>query len=419
AEAQRRLARVRLRASRRSRVGARRFLQLPVQLRRRRLRQRERRRLHGRAQQPRGAARAGVLPEARQGRRLSHGGLGGPEPDDPAHGHRQGGADDRHRRRMGAARGSEQVGGRRQVRHGIDPARRRRPPREPRGSLDRRHRAQRADRATEGGARVPHVVPDARPPARIYALWRGAGSRRPRADAARAGPEVPLPQGAKRQFARGQDVRGHSRSSPDVVDRVAAPQRMHHRQERAGRSAQSSGRRSAGPDRAERTQDRPAAGSQMKVVRAGAAAAGEAIALPRLGYGGGSLFTVRTERDATQLLAYAYDRGFRYFDTAPLYSTGLGEHFFGTALRQRRRDEFVLSTKVGRRLTPRCVNPPPEDRLSFEPWYDYSYDGVMRALEDSLQRLGLCRADIVFIHDVNPRWQGADYERRFVEAMEG
>jgi len=157
----------------------------------------------------------------------------------------------------------------------------------------------------------------------------------------------------------------------------------------------------------------------MKVVRAGAAAAGEAIALPRLGYGGGSLFTVRTERDATQLLAYAYDRGFRYFDTAPLYSSGLGEHFFGTALRQRRRDEFVLSTKVGRRLAPRCVNPPPEDRLSFEPWYDYSYDGVMRALEDSLQRLGLCRADIVFIHDVNPRWQGADYERRFVEAMEG
>jgi D-threo-aldose 1-dehydrogenase len=157
----------------------------------------------------------------------------------------------------------------------------------------------------------------------------------------------------------------------------------------------------------------------MKVVRAGGAQAGDALALPPLGYGGGSLFTVRTERDATQLLAYAYDRGFRYFDTAPLYSIGLGEHFFGTALRQRRRDEFVLSTKVGRRLRAKCVMPAPEDRLSFEPWYDYSYDGVMRALEDSLQRLGLCRVDIAFIHDVNPRWQGADYERRFAEAMDG
>jgi D-threo-aldose 1-dehydrogenase len=157
----------------------------------------------------------------------------------------------------------------------------------------------------------------------------------------------------------------------------------------------------------------------MKVVRTGDAQAGDALALPRLGYGGGSLFTVRTERDATQLLAYAYDRGFRYFDTAPLYSSGLGEHFFGTALRQRRRDEFVLSTKVGRRLRPQCASPAPENHLSFEPWYDYSYDGVMRSLEDSLQRLGLCRVDIAFIHDVNPRWHGDDYERRFAEAMEG
>ncbi|HEY1328912.1 MAG TPA: aldo/keto reductase [Casimicrobiaceae bacterium] len=157
----------------------------------------------------------------------------------------------------------------------------------------------------------------------------------------------------------------------------------------------------------------------MKIVRTVDANADRALALPRLGYGGGSLFTVRTERDATQLLAYAYDRGFRYFDTAPLYSSGLGEHFFGTALRQRRRDEFVLSTKVGRRLRPHCVTPAPEDRLSFDISYDYSYDGAMRSLEDSLQRLGLCRVDIAFIHDVNPRWHGDDYDERFAEAMEG
>ena len=144
-----------------------------------------------------------------------------------------------------------------------------------------------------------------------------------------------------------------------------------------------------------------------------------APALPALGYGGGSLFPVRAERDAENVLSHAYDRGFRYFDTAPLYANGLGEHWFGTALRQRNRDEFVLSTKVGRRLRPQCATPAPEDRLSFDYWYDYSYDGVLRSLEDSLQRLGLCRVDIVFIHDVNPRWQGADYEQRFAEAMAG
>jgi D-threo-aldose 1-dehydrogenase len=155
------------------------------------------------------------------------------------------------------------------------------------------------------------------------------------------------------------------------------------------------------------------------IVRDGDPAPAGALALPRLGYGGGSLFSVHEEREAADLLAYAYDCGFRYFDTAPLYASGLGEHWFGTALRQRPRDEFVLSTKVGRQLRPHCAVPTPEDRLSFDLYYDYSYDGTLRSLEDSLQRLGLCRVDIAFIHDVNARWHGGDYERRFGEAMEG
>lgn len=141
--------------------------------------------------------------------------------------------------------------------------------------------------------------------------------------------------------------------------------------------------------------------------------------LPHLGYGGGSLFRLCEEQEAARVLSHAYDRGFRYFDVAPLYANGLGEHWFGAALRQRNRDEFLLSTKVGRRLRPACATPAPDDRLSFDFWYDYSYDGALRSLEDSLQRLGLCRVDIVFIHDVNSRWQGADYERRFDEAMHG
>ena len=143
------------------------------------------------------------------------------------------------------------------------------------------------------------------------------------------------------------------------------------------------------------------------------------LPLPRLGYGGGSLFGIREEREAADLLGYAYERGFRYFDTAPLYAHGLSEHWIGTALRQRPRDEFVLSTKVGRRLRPHCMSPAPEERLSFDLHYDYSYDGVMRGFEDSLQRLGLCRVDLALIHDVNPRWHGNDYERRFKEAMDG
>lgn len=174
----------------------------------------------------------------------------------------------------------------------------------------------------------------------------------------------------------------------------------------------SGGRANVVDRRARRTQDNPAAGSRMSAGK-------DRPALPPLGYGGGSLFPVNEERDAENVLAYAYDRGFRYFDTAPLYARGLGEHWFGTALRQRDRDEFVLSTKVGRRLRPKCASPAPNDGLPFELWYDYSYDGVLRALEDSLQRLGLCRVDIVYIHDVNPRWQGVDYERRFEEAMRG
>jgi D-threo-aldose 1-dehydrogenase len=140
--------------------------------------------------------------------------------------------------------------------------------------------------------------------------------------------------------------------------------------------------------------------------------------LPKLGYGGGTLFKVGEERVAQDVLAYAYERGFRYFDTAPLYARGFGEHWFGAALRQRDRDQFLLSTKVGRRLRPHCGTAA-DDGLAFDPWYDYSYDGTLRSLDDSLQRLGLCRVDIVYLHDVNPRWQGVDYERRFEEAMRG
>lgn len=154
------------------------------------------------------------------------------------------------------------------------------------------------------------------------------------------------------------------------------------------------------------------------IVREGDPRTAGVLALPRLGYGGGSLFDIGAEREAADLLGYAYDRGFRYFDTAPFYGNGLGEHFAGAALRQRPRDEFVLSTKVGRRLRPR-TDPPAPGQMPFDYYYDYSYEGTLRSFEDSLQRLGLARIDIAFLHDVNPRWHGEAYEERFGEAMNG
>lgn len=145
---------------------------------------------------------------------------------------------------------------------------------------------------------------------------------------------------------------------------------------------------------------------------------GGAVALPRLGVGGGSVFCAVSEEEATGLLSYAYDLGLRYFDTAPFYGQGLSEHRFGAMLRARPRESFLLSSKAGRILkrNPAAAAP---GRLGFEVVYDYSYDGVMRSLEDSWQRLGLDRIDIVYIHDCSPKWRGDLFEADFRAAVEG
>jgi D-threo-aldose 1-dehydrogenase len=143
------------------------------------------------------------------------------------------------------------------------------------------------------------------------------------------------------------------------------------------------------------------------------------LALPRLGFGGGSVFCAVPEIEASGLMDLAYTTGFRYFDTAPFYGHGLSEHRFGARLRERPRDEFLLSTKVGRLLVPEPSAAPKPAQLPFSIAYDYSYDGVMRSFEHSLQRLGLARIDIVYLHDLSPHWLGEAYEARFREAMEG
>ena len=120
----------------------------------------------------------------------------------------------------------------------------------------------------------------------------------------------------------------------------------------------------------------------------------------------GDLFVHIPEVDAQQILQAAWDGGIRYYDTSPFYGYGKSEHRLGTFLRQQPRDEFVVSTKVGRVFRPpadpRQVDPTFwADSLPFDFSFDYSYDGIMRSFEDSLQRLSLNRVDMLLIHDLD------------------
>jgi D-threo-aldose 1-dehydrogenase len=148
-----------------------------------------------------------------------------------------------------------------------------------------------------------------------------------------------------------------------------------------------------------------------------------------LGLGGaplGDLYERIPEDRALATLGRALARGVRLFDTAPLYGHGLSEHRFGHVLRRAEdREGLVVSTKVGRHLHPEA--PDRVDRgqfaggLNFRVVPDYSYDGAMRAFEQSLQRLGMDRVDVVHIHDVDVwTWGGEDaFQARFREAMTG
>jgi D-threo-aldose 1-dehydrogenase len=136
------------------------------------------------------------------------------------------------------------------------------------------------------------------------------------------------------------------------------------------------------------------------------------VHVTELGLGGaplGDLFVRLSDDDADAVLRAAWGAGVRYFDTAPEYGHGQSEHRVGRFLRTVPRDELVLSTKVGRLLrVPRGRFDPGfwVGGLPFEGSFDYGYDGVMRSYEDSLQRLGLTRVDIVLVHDLDLRHHG-------------
>ncbi|MGF6882871.1 D-threo-aldose 1-dehydrogenase [Nocardia sp. GAS34] len=128
-----------------------------------------------------------------------------------------------------------------------------------------------------------------------------------------------------------------------------------------------------------------------------------------LGFGAapiGGLFEPMTDEQADEVLRAAWDAGIRYFDTAPHYGVGLSEQRLGRFLSQHPRDDYVVSTKVGRLLVPH--NGPAADVQGISGFYgtpnrdrriDFSRDGVLRSLDDSLRRLGLDHVDILYIHD--------------------
>ncbi|MGB5557178.1 MAG: aldo/keto reductase [Paracoccaceae bacterium] len=133
------------------------------------------------------------------------------------------------------------------------------------------------------------------------------------------------------------------------------------------------------------------------------------LSFTKLGFGTaplGNLYRAISDDEAQTILEMAWAGGVRYYDTAPLYGLGLSETRLNRFLRGKPRDEYVLSTKIGRLLRPTT----PDKRDGFGKWfdvpsrnevYDYGYDGTMRSVEFSLERLGVDRVDVLFAHDLD------------------
>jgi D-threo-aldose 1-dehydrogenase len=153
-----------------------------------------------------------------------------------------------------------------------------------------------------------------------------------------------------------------------------------------------------------------------------------ALSVTQFGFGTAPLAGFRTtipERDAIATVEAAYDAGVRLFDTSPYYGYGRAELRMGAALRDRPRDDLVVSTKIGRWMTPvprgQAIEGMRRGGINHYPTFDYSHDGVYRSLEQSLLRLGMDRVDIALVHDVD-FWTTGDrmvLEDRFSEVMNG
>jgi D-threo-aldose 1-dehydrogenase len=139
------------------------------------------------------------------------------------------------------------------------------------------------------------------------------------------------------------------------------------------------------------------------------------IALTELGLGAaqfGNLQQETSDEEAAATVDAAWESGIRYFDTAPHYGLGLSERRLGAALASRSRDDYVISTKVGRLIVPNPGGPEFDDEGFRVPGtlrreWDFSRDGVMRSVDESLDRLGLDTLDIVYLHDPDDHWEAA------------
>jgi D-threo-aldose 1-dehydrogenase len=145
-----------------------------------------------------------------------------------------------------------------------------------------------------------------------------------------------------------------------------------------------------------------------------------------LGFGAasmGNLYQAVSDKDAQAALDIAINSGMNLFDTSPRYGAGLSERRVGDALRPLDKDNYVLSTKVGRILKPDYQSDINQLRhgfltpMPFDAHYDYSYDGIMRSFEDSQQRLGLAEIDILLVHDIGAYTHGKD-DMRFFKQFE-
>jgi D-threo-aldose 1-dehydrogenase len=148
---------------------------------------------------------------------------------------------------------------------------------------------------------------------------------------------------------------------------------------------------------------------------------GTSLEVTVLGLGCATLGSSRipvTRQEAEAIVLAAWAAGVRYIDTAPYYGFGQAERCVGDAMRWVPRDEWVLSTKVGRLLRPcQTMDETQRHPLPFEAVYDYSYDGIMRSFEDSLQRLGLARIDILYVHDIGAMQHGSEAHPRLMRTL--
>ncbi|WP_017976301.1 aldo/keto reductase [Actinopolyspora halophila] len=151
-----------------------------------------------------------------------------------------------------------------------------------------------------------------------------------------------------------------------------------------------------------------------------------------LGFGAaplGNMFRAVSEEDALATVETAWNEGIRYYDTAPIYGAGLSEIRLGQVLAQYPRSEYVLSTKVGRTIEDEIEEPTDRDLgdegglfehgRRNEVRDDYTYDGTMRAVEQSLERLRTDHIDVAWVHDVSPDFHGDDWIDAFATSRTG